>query len=179
MELNAWKLQLEEAERVLAKRERQLSIQGSKVHYKKKQRPVVVTKPQERFQQQVRTVLGTSPSTPEVLSTSPESPYKPTGSGQGLDRVQQSADVGLPVVVRENPMFYETLVELRQFQIEMAVSQQFLKEKKTRKGQRVRTSGNDIAHFLHSILLPLFYLCFLKSVYSRDPNTERLKFGFI
>ena len=151
MELNAWKLQLEEAERVLTKRERQLSIQGSKVLYKKKQRPVVVgSNPHERLQQQVRTVLGASPSTTEVLSTSPESPYRltqPAGSGQGLDRLQQSADAGLPVVVRENPMFYERLVELRQFQIDMAVTQQFVKEKKTTSGQRVRMSGNDAAHF--------------------------------
>jgi hypothetical protein len=74
----------------------------------------------------------------------------PAGNGQGLDRLQPSADGGLPIVVRENPMFQERLVELRQFQIEMAMSQQFLKEKKTT-GQRVRMSGN--AHFSTLIFL--------------------------
>ena len=52
VELNAWKLQLEEAERSLNKRERQLSIHGSKVHYKKKLRPII-SKPSDRFKRSV------------------------------------------------------------------------------------------------------------------------------
>ena len=71
----------EEAERVLAKRERQLNIQGSKVHYKKKLR-LIGSKTHDRYQPQQqqqpqagRVALGTSPSTPEVLSTSPEAAY--------------------------------------------------------------------------------------------------------
>eukprot|EP00095_Tigriopus_kingsejongensis_P010817 maker-scaffold2896_size11495-snap-gene-0.2 protein:Tk10817 transcript:maker-scaffold2896_size11495-snap-gene-0.2-mRNA-1 annotation:"mitogen-activated protein kinase kinase kinase 13 isoform x4" len=82
MELSAWKLRLEEAERALARRERQVSIHGSKVHYKKKHRPFAGKTP-ERFQKRPSRSLSTSgrgrktsPSTPEVLSTSPESPFK-------------------------------------------------------------------------------------------------------
>jgi hypothetical protein len=145
----------EEAERVLAKRERQLNIQGSKVHYKKKLRPVVVTKPHERFQLQQggggRSGLGSS--TPEVLSTSPESPYRLTQQGQ-----EMGGDGCLPVVVRENPLFYQRLVELRQFQLDMGlvthlVTQQ--REKRTttmtQQGQRVRALGMTLHILLHSL----------------------------
>jgi hypothetical protein len=135
-----WNFQ-EEAERVLAKRERQLNIQGSKVHYKKKLRPVVVTKPHERFQLQQgggggRSGLGSS--TPEVLSTSPESPYRLTQQGQEM------GDSCLPVVVRENPLFYQRLVELHQFQLDMGVTQLLTQKEKrttTTQGQRVRALG--------------------------------------
>jgi len=105
-------------------------LQGSKVHYKKKLRPVTA-KPHERFQQQQlhqqqsqmsppvgRAALGTSPSTTEVLSTSPESHFRPSQQSGGQERLQMG-DNCLPVVVRENPMFYERLVELRHFQLEM------------------------------------------------------------
>lgn len=111
MELSAWKLKLEESERALARRERALNIQGSKVHYKKKLPKLggsaAAPCGADRFRRGsnsaaaavaaaaaagggvagggVFSVQGahaqyrarnTSPSTPEVLSTSPESPFK-------------------------------------------------------------------------------------------------------
>ena len=60
VELNAWKLQLEEAERTLNKRERQLSIHGSKVHYKKKLRPLV-NKASERLRSLPYTIQPNPP----------------------------------------------------------------------------------------------------------------------
>ena len=65
-----------------------------------------------------RAALGTSPSTTEVLSTSPESHFRLSQQSGGQERLQMG-DNCLPVVVRENQMFYERLVELRQFQLEM------------------------------------------------------------
>ena len=141
VELNAWKLQLEEAERTLNKRERQLNIHGSKVHYKKKLRPIV-NKASERLktlpytiqsnqafeqQQKVHPTYyqrkSTSPSTPEVLSTSPETPANLNGGDNkklDLRAVQHPAAFSEtlsnsrkpPTVVRENPMFSETLKQL-------------------------------------------------------------------
>eukprot|EP00094_Tigriopus_californicus_P011915 TCALIF_11510-PA protein Name:"Similar to MAP3K12 Mitogen-activated protein kinase kinase kinase 12 (Homo sapiens)" AED:0.14 eAED:0.14 QI:626/0.71/0.75/0.75/0.57/0.62/8/0/752 len=81
MELSAWKLRLEEAERNLARRERQINNHGSKAHYKKKHKPFSMKTP-DRFHKRPSRSLSTnrsrksSPSTPEVLSTSPESPFK-------------------------------------------------------------------------------------------------------
>ena len=73
MELNAWKLQLEEEERNLQRKKKQLnSVQASKVHYKKKLKPLVISKAQERFQKKG---LKYAPSS-EGRSTSPESPFK-------------------------------------------------------------------------------------------------------
>jgi len=137
VELNAWKLQLEEAERTLNKRERQLNIHGSKVHYKKKLRPIV-NKASERLktlpytiqtnqhfeqQQKVQPTYyqrkSTSPSTPEVLSTSPEIPANPNAADNNkfdIRTVQHTAvfsESRKPrTVVRENPMFSETLKQL-------------------------------------------------------------------
>ena len=39
MELETWKLQLEEQQRTLNRKEKQLNIQSSKVYYKKKLKP--------------------------------------------------------------------------------------------------------------------------------------------
>ena len=138
VELNAWKLQLEESERTLNKRERQLNIQGSKVHYKKKLRPIV-NKASERLRTLPYTIQpiqpseqqkkvpqayyqrkSTSPSTPDVLSTSPESPANMiaavTNRGDGgltvFSNVAPKPRKPPPTVVRENPMFSERLTEL-------------------------------------------------------------------
>ena len=49
MELNAWKLQLEEEERNLQRKKKQFNVQqsSSKVYYKKKLKPLVMSKAQE------------------------------------------------------------------------------------------------------------------------------------
>ena len=75
MELNAWKLQLEEEERHLQRKKKQLnSVQAtSKVHYKKKLKPLVISKAQERFHK--KGLKYAAPSS-EGRSTSPESPFK-------------------------------------------------------------------------------------------------------
>ena len=122
MELSAWKLQLEETERNLARRERQISIHGSKVHYKKKLRPFSTTgKAPDRFQPRPSRSLSTtrarksSPSTPEVLSTSPEAPFNIPpphmlfgGGSTSLTNVAPSYVQNDPIVVRENPGFGRT-----------------------------------------------------------------------
>jgi hypothetical protein len=157
----------------------QLTLQGSKVHYKKKLRPVTA-KPHERFQQQQqqsqmsqpggRGALGTSPSTTEVLSTSPESHFRSSQQSGGQERLQMG-DNCLPVVVRENPMFFERLVELRQFQLEMNekrpnnnnnnsnnnnnVTQQ--QQQQQEAGQRVRTLGMRTNHSPFPSLLRFFH----------------------
>ena len=76
MELNAWKLQLEEEERNLQRKKKQLNIQSSKNYYKKKLKPLVLSKAQERFQK--KSLKYAPSSTPEgCRSTSPdESPFK-------------------------------------------------------------------------------------------------------
>jgi hypothetical protein len=114
---------------------------------------VVVTKPHERFQLQQgggggRSGLGSS--TPEVLSTSPESPYRLTQQGQ-----EMGGDGCLPVVVRENPLFYQRLVELRQFQLDMGLLTHLVtqREKRTTQGQRVRALGMTLHILLHSLFL--------------------------
>ena len=141
VELNAWKLQLEEAERTLNKRERQVNIQGSKVHYKKKLRPMmskagdrlktlpytIQANPALERQQQIQPPYyqrkSTSPSTPEILSTSPESPANLIAMTSGRKDVTVSTHPSNlfnlssksrkpPTVVRENPMFSERLKEL-------------------------------------------------------------------
>ena len=138
VELNAWKLQLEESERTLNKRERQLNIQGSKVHYKKKLRPIVnkaserlrtlpyTIQPNPSFEQQKKVSAAyyqrksTSPSTPDVLSTSPESPANMIAAvaNRGDNNLAVFSNVAPkprktpPTVVRENPMFSERLNEL-------------------------------------------------------------------
>ena len=138
VELNAWKLQLEESERTLNKRERQLSIQGSKVHYKKKLRPIVnkaserlrtlpyTIQPNPPFESQKKVPpayyqrKSTSPSTPDVLSTSPESPANLIAAvaNRGQNNLTVFSNVAPKqrktpqTVVRENPMFSERLTEL-------------------------------------------------------------------
>jgi hypothetical protein len=114
----------------------------------------VVTKPHERFQLQQggggggRSGLGSS--TPEVLSTSPESPYRLTQQGQ-----EMGGDGCLPVVVRENPLFYQRLVELHQFQLDMGVTQLLTQQREKRttttQGQRVRALGMTLHILLHSL----------------------------
>ena len=140
VELNAWKLQLEEAERTLNKRERQLSIHGSKVHYKKKLRPIVLKakelkslpytiQPNQPVDQQQKLQAAyyqrksTSPSTPEVLSTSPENPGNLNAEENSKTDIRTSHHPAMfsdlssnsrkpPTVVRANPMFSETLKQL-------------------------------------------------------------------
>lgn len=127
MELSAWKLRLEEAERALARRERQINNQGCKAHYKKKHRPFSVKTP-DRFHKRPSRSLSTnrsrksSPSTPEVLSTSPESPFKIPPPTMLLGHQYpnpcstnpvESLDGGDPsIVVRENPMDLISLTHL-------------------------------------------------------------------
>ena len=75
MELNAWRLQLEEEERTLQRKKKQLNVQqNSKIYYKKKQKPLVISKAQERFQK--KAALKYAVSSEGCRSTSPESPYK-------------------------------------------------------------------------------------------------------
>ncbi len=126
MELSAWKLKLEESERALARRERALLIQGSKVYYKKKPQRVGgsaagASAAQQRagrggvftVQQGSGRMRNPSPSTPEVLSTSPETPFTfaapPTIPDELIDAnhnpihgVQQQEVV---MRVRENPVY--------------------------------------------------------------------------
>ncbi len=128
VELNAWKLQLEEAERSLARRERQLSIQGSKIHYKKKLSRSFLGggggggcgggRFQPRAASRSLSAIGrkSSPSTPEVLSTSPESPpfklpQQPSTAVAQLQQLQQVPLQLMPhgnaaITVRENPCFF-------------------------------------------------------------------------
>ncbi len=120
LELHAMKIQLEERERTLSRRERQISFHGSKVQYKKKKtKPFVVTTP-HRFQPRASRSLSTtgarcrksSPSTPEVLSTSPEAPAskedrdfrRPQFIATPLPSEMIASDV-TKIVVRENPVF--------------------------------------------------------------------------
>ncbi len=76
VELNAWKLQLDAEARTLERKKRQMVAHphsGSKVSYhKKKLRPISIGKAAKNRLQQHK---AASPSTPEVLSTSPESPF--------------------------------------------------------------------------------------------------------
>ena len=76
MELNRWRLQLEEEERNLQRKKKQLNIQTSKVYYKKKVKSLVLSKAQERFQK--KGLKYAPSSTPDgCRSTSPESsPFK-------------------------------------------------------------------------------------------------------
>ena len=122
VELSRWKLQLEETEKNLSRRERQLNLQTSKVQYKKKLRPFQGKTP-DRFQPRPSRSLSTtrnsnrksSPSTPEVLSTSPESPFKlpPHHSLMSISSSNHYYDAALGqdqqeksmIVVRENPFF--------------------------------------------------------------------------
>ena len=80
--------------------------------------------------------LGTSPSTPEVLSTSPEAAYR---LGQQVADRLSPRDSCLPVVVRENPVSYERIAELRQFQIDLGLGKPG--QSCVAGGQRVRTLG--------------------------------------
>ena len=75
MELNAWKLQLEEQERSLQRKRKQLDIQVSKVHYKKKLKPLMMTKAQERVQKH-KTSASKYALSSDQRSTSPESPFR-------------------------------------------------------------------------------------------------------
>ena len=157
LELHAMKIQLEERERTLCKRERQLN-NGSKVHYKKKKqlkpfvtavtgrgaggrRSLSMTAAGARHVRQrrklrqfcmnnsfmkvsARRCRKSSPSTPEVLSTSPETPAKadpnfgrprfvaaglPSDIAVSADHVTKivgsSAAVATTTTVRENPMW--------------------------------------------------------------------------
>ena len=121
LELSNWKLQLEQTERALNRRERQLNIQSSKIHYKKKLRPFLGKTP-DRFQPRSSRSLSvhrssrqSSPSTPEVLSTSPDppdlepSPFKlkkdPTATKVDFPSLPSHLPASTPIVVRENPGF--------------------------------------------------------------------------
>ena len=122
----------------------------------------MVTKPHERFQQQQggggggRSGLGSS--TPEVLSTSPESPYRLTQQGQ-----EMGGDGCLPVVVRENPLFYQRLVELRQFQLDMGLVTHLVTQREKRtttQGQRVRALGMTRCTFCFTLYSNNNFFCF-------------------
>ena len=67
MELNSWKLQLEEEERNLQRIKRQLNVQGTKVYYKKKMKPLVLSKAHERLQKRQKSAAaGGGVSSPEA-----------------------------------------------------------------------------------------------------------------
>jgi hypothetical protein len=109
MELNAWKLQLEETERSLTRKKRQLN-QGSKVHYKKKMRPMVLSKAHERLQNRDG---GRRTSYTIEAATSPESPFKlpqllqPSSSSSRIGAAAVVTDVAHPVPqVRINPLYF-------------------------------------------------------------------------
>ena len=146
LELNAMKIQLEERERTLCKRERQLN-NGSKVHYKKKKqlkpfvtavtgrgaggrRSLSMTAAGARYVRQrrklrqfcmnnsfmkvsARRCRKSSPSTPEVLSTSPETPSKPDPNfgrprfvaADHVTKIVGSSAAATTTTVRENPMW--------------------------------------------------------------------------
>ena len=75
MELETWKLQLDERQVKLDRKEKQLSIQSSKVYYKKKLKPLMISKAHERLQK--RSFKSPNSTTPDGgRSTSPESPFK-------------------------------------------------------------------------------------------------------
>ena len=112
VELSRWKLQLEEMEKSLARRERQLNLQGPKAFYKKKLRQF---KTPERFQPRSDRSQSannrsrqSSPSTPEVLSTSPETPFKMPPmmrEASAVTTAQNATTSNPPVVVRANPIY--------------------------------------------------------------------------
>merc|ERR1712038_1324736 len=78
MELETWKLQLDERQIKLDRKEKQLSIQSSKVYYKKKLKPLMISKAHERLQKRSTSNFKSPTSTtPDGgRSTSPESPFK-------------------------------------------------------------------------------------------------------
>jgi len=77
VELETWRLQLEEKQRNLERKEKQLNIQSSKVYYKKKPKPLVISKAQERLQKRTAALKSPISTTPDGgRSTSPESPFK-------------------------------------------------------------------------------------------------------
>lgn len=118
LELHAMKIQLEEREKVISRRERQISV----VHYKKKSKPKSFgVKALGRYQTRSSRSLSaagagcrrSSPSTPEVLSTSPEAPNckddtdfgKPQFIATPLPSEIIASDVATTkIVVRENPL---------------------------------------------------------------------------
>ena len=109
MELNRWKLQLEEEERHLQRKKKQLNIQNSKVYYKKKVKSLVLSKAQERFQKKAGLKYAVS-STPEgCRSTSPESPFKippsPAIRKQPSATQQSMQEISRPQV-RINPLYF-------------------------------------------------------------------------
>ncbi|XP_040572645.1 mitogen-activated protein kinase kinase kinase 13 isoform X2 [Lepeophtheirus salmonis] len=78
LELSAWKLQLEEKEKILNRRAQQINCQNSKVYYKKKLRPIL-NKAQERLRKKAHlppAVQIPQPRSQDILSTSPDSPLK-------------------------------------------------------------------------------------------------------
>lgn len=123
LELHSMKLQLEERERTVSRRERQISVYGSKIHYKKKLKRTFLSKTPDRFRPRGgsgggggRNPRNASPSTPEALSTSPESPVKSSPTPTQAEIFAISPRLNLPpplpsanpstkIVVRENPVF--------------------------------------------------------------------------
>lgn len=111
-----------------------------KVHYKKKLRPIVANhhdrsmlattaaSAQPAWTGQL--ARATSPSTPEVLSTSPDNAAPPPAFTPRLPSAADAADDVdglLPIVVRENPLFETRQGELR--------------HRDMNPGRRVRTLG--------------------------------------
>jgi hypothetical protein len=70
----------------------------------------------------------------------------------------------LPVVVRENPLFYQRLVELRQFQLDMGLLTHSVTQREKRtttaQGQRVRALGMTLHILLHSFYSNNNFFCF-------------------
>ena len=114
MELNRWRLQLEEEERNLQRKKKQLNIQTSKVYYKKKVKSLVLSKAQERFQK--KGLKYAPSSTPDgCRSTSPESsPFKIPPKASVAIRKPISGATGQTMLdssrnqpqVRINPLYF-------------------------------------------------------------------------
>jgi len=103
--------------------------------------------------------LGTSPSTPEVLSTSPESHFR-VPSMAPFDKVIIS-DANVSIVVRENPLFCVSENSTQVEQRPATIKRQGLS------GQRVRALGYTVLavlsvarypHFLYFLLTQIFKL---------------------
>ena len=120
VELETWRLQLEEKQRNLERKEKQLNIQSSKVYYKKKPKPLVISKAQERLQKRTAALKSPISTTPDGgRSTSPESPFKlppalqmqpsPSRIGAAASAsVVDSSQYSNRPQVRVNPLYFQT-----------------------------------------------------------------------
>ena len=125
VELETWRLQLEEKQRNLERKEKQLNIHSSKVYYKKKPKPLVISKAQERLQKRTAALKSPNSTTPDGgRSTSPESPFKlppvlqqpsPSRIGaaavvaaKGASVVDSSSQYANRPQVRVNPLYFRT-----------------------------------------------------------------------